>query len=180
MSESATMPEGPTIGAIETSRREFLFRAGAGAGIAAIAYQAAASLRSLIPNVSYDAPTTVKLGMPVDFPDGLKFLPEQRLFVFRDGKTFHAISAVCTHLGCTVRAEALSNPEVGQVGGQSLRLTHRFQCPCHGSKYRGDGTNVSGPAPRPLAWYQLSVAPDDGQLVVDLANEVGDEFRLTV
>ena len=88
-------------------RREFLSRLGIGAGVVAIGYQAAASLRSLVPNVSYDAPTTVKLGQPLDFPDGLKFLPDMRLFVFREGKTFHAISAVCTHLGCTVRAEAL-------------------------------------------------------------------------
>jgi len=47
-----------------------------------------------VPNVSYDAPTTVKLGLPAEFPDGLKFLPDERLFVFRDGNTFHAISAV--------------------------------------------------------------------------------------
>lgn len=162
------------------SRRDFLFRLGMGAGVAAIAYQGVASLRSLVPNVSYDAPTTVKLGVPVEFPDGLKFLPDQRLFVFREGNTFHGISAVCTHLGCTVRAEALSNPETKQVGGHALKLTHRFACPCHGSKYQGDGTNVAGPAPKPLAWYELSISPDDGQLVVDLAQEVGHDFRLTV
>jgi menaquinol-cytochrome c reductase iron-sulfur subunit len=179
MSENA-IPNGPAIGAAPVDRREFLFRAGTGAGIVAIAYQAAASLRSLVPNVSYDSPTTVKIGMPADFPDGLKFLPDERLFVFREGKTYHAISAVCTHLGCTARAEALPNPEVKQVGGQALRLTHRFQCPCHGSKYSGDGSNISGPAPKPLAWYHLSLAADDGQLVADLANEVGHEFRLTV
>src|SRR5512141_784973 len=142
------------------SRRELLVKLGIGGGIAALAGQAVASLRSLVPNVSYDAPTTVKVGMPNDFPDGLKFLPDQRLFVFRDGAVFHAISAVCTHLGCTVRAEALSNPETKQVEGKSLRLTHRFACPCHGSKYQGDGTNVSGPAPKPLAWYELSVATE--------------------
>jgi menaquinol-cytochrome c reductase iron-sulfur subunit len=161
-------------------RREFLIRLGIGAGIAAIGYQGVASLRSLVPNVSYDAPTTVKLGLPADFPEGLKFLPDLRLFVFREAGVFHAISAVCTHLGCTVRAEALSQPVTETVEGQSLRLTHRFACPCHGSMYRGDGGNVSGPAPKPLAWYQLSIAPDDGQLVVDLAQEVGREFRLTV
>ena len=161
-------------------RRDFIFRVGTGAGIAAIAYQAGASMRSLVPNVSYDAPTTVKLGPVAEFPDGLKFLPDQRLFVFREGNTFHAISAVCTHLGCTARAEALSAPETRQVGGAPLRLTHRFQCPCHGSKYTGDGSNVSGPAPRPLAWYHLSLAADDGQLVVDLAREVEHDFRLTV
>ncbi|MEP7116677.1 MAG: ubiquinol-cytochrome c reductase iron-sulfur subunit [Acidobacteriota bacterium] len=161
-------------------RRDFLLKLGTGAGVVAITVQAAASLRSLVPNVSYDAPTTVKLGLASEFPDGLKFLPDERLLVFREGSTFHAISAVCTHLGCTVRAEALSNPQTSDVGGASMRLTHRFLCPCHGSQYKGDGSNVAGPAPRPLAWYRLSVSPDDGQLVVDLADEVGHDFRLTV
>jgi len=160
-------------------RRDFLLRLGTGGGVLALAAQGAASLRSLVPNVSYDAPTTVKLGQPADFPDGLKFLPDERLFVYREGKTFHAISAVCTHLGCTVRAEALSQPQTVTAGGAAMRLTHRYLCPCHGSKYTGDGTNVAGPAPRPLAWYHLSIATDDGQLVVDLAREVGHDFRLT-
>ena len=163
-----------------TNRRDFLVKIGIAAGCAGIAAQGAASLRSLVPNVSYDAPTTVKLGLPSEFPNGLKYLPDQRLFVFREGNTFHAISAVCTHLGCTVRAEALARPETRTVGGQPLRLTHRFLCPCHGSKYAGDGGNVSGPAPRPLAWYRLSVAPDDGQLIVDLADPVERDFRLTI
>jgi menaquinol-cytochrome c reductase iron-sulfur subunit len=164
----------------ESRRRDFLTKLGIGAGVAGLATQGAASLRSLVPNVSYDAPTTVKLGQPAEFPDGLKFLPDERLFVFRQGNVFHAVSAVCTHLGCTVRAEALPQPEERNVGGASLRLTHRFLCPCHGSKYGGDGVNVSGPAPRPLAWYHLGIATDDGQLVVDLAREVGRDFRLTV
>ena len=164
----------------ERNRRDFLLTLGTGAGIAALAGQAVASLRSLVPNVSYDAPTTVKLGAAHEFPDGLKFLPDERLFVFREGNTFHAVSAVCTHLGCTVRAEALPRPETATVEGQSLRLTHRFLCPCHGSRYAGDGTNVAGPAPKPLAWYRLSVAPDDDQLVVDLAAPVEHDFRLTI
>ena len=161
-------------------RREFFVKLGIGGGLAALAGQAAASLRSLVPNVSYDAPTTVKLGMPNEFPDGMKFLPDQRLFVFRDGNVFHAVSAVCTHLGCTVRAEALPAIETKTVQGKPLRLSHRFICPCHGSKYAGDGSNVSGPAPKPLAWYHLSVAPEDGQLVVDLARAVDRDFRLTL
>ena len=164
----------------EKDRREFLMKAGIGTGILGIGIQAAASVRSLVPNVSYDAPTTVKLGLPTEFPDGLKYLPDQRLFVFREGNVFHAVSAVCTHLGCTVRAEALSQPQTLQVEGAPLRVTHRFLCPCHGSVYSGDGGNVSGPAPKPLAWFPLSVALDDGQLVVDLAREVSRDFRLTV
>jgi menaquinol-cytochrome c reductase iron-sulfur subunit len=163
-----------------TDRRDFLVRLGLGAGVVGVGLQGVASLRSLVPNVSYDPPTTVKLGQPGDFPDGLKFLPDERLFVFREGKTFHAISAVCTHLGCTVRAEALPQPETADVDGAPVRLTHRYLCPCHGSKYRGDGQNLSGPAPRPLAWYRLTVSADDGQLIVDLADEVDRDFRLTL
>jgi menaquinol-cytochrome c reductase iron-sulfur subunit len=161
-------------------RREFFVKLGIGGGLAALAAQGIASMRSLVPNVSYDAPTTVKLGMPNDFPEGMKFLPDQRLFIFRAGNTFHAVSAVCTHLGCTVRAEALPQPETRPVEGVPLKMTHQFLCPCHGSKYSGDGGNVSGPAPRPLAWYELSVAPEDGQLVVDLARSVERDFRLTL
>ena len=164
----------------QPARREFLLRLGAGAGAAAIGTQAVASMRSLIPNVSYDSPTTVRLGLPSEFPDGLKFLSDERLFIFREGNTFHAVSAVCTHLGCTVRAEALASPHTVEVGGSPMRLTHRFLCPCHGSQYRGDGSNVAGPAPKPLAWYRLSIAADDGQLVVDLADEVDRDFRLTL
>jgi len=174
MSRKPDKPDEPT------DRREFFVKVGIGAGLVALAGQGLASLRSLVPNVSYDSPTTVKLGHPLEFPDGMKFLPEQRLYVFREGRVFHAISAVCTHLGCTVRAEALSQVETRTVEGSPLRITHRFLCPCHGSRYTGDGENVAGPAPRPLAWYHLSIAPDDGQLVVDLARPVERSFRLSL
>ncbi len=174
MSEKPDKPDDPR------DRREFFVKAGIGAGLVALGGQALASLRSLVPNVSYDASTTVKLGHPSEFPDGMKFLPDQRLFVFREGKVFHSISAVCTHLGCTVRAEALSQVVNKTVAGSPLRITHRFLCPCHGSRYTGDGENVAGPAPKPLAWYHLTIATDDGQLVVDLAHPVARSFRLSI
>lgn len=180
MSDKQKRDQGSGGGDQGTDRRDFLLKLGTGAGIAAITVQAGASMRSLVPNVSYDSPTTVKLGATSEFPDGLKFLPDERLFVFREGNTFHAVSAVCTHLGCTVHAEPLPNPQTVEEDGASVKLTHRFLCPCHGSRYRGDGANVSGPAPKPLAWFRLSLAPDDGQLVVDLADEVDRDFRLTV
>ena len=176
--DDAVRPEPVTF--FSKGRREFLSRLGIGAGVVAIGYQGAASLRSLVPNVSYDAPTTVKLGLPLDFPDGLKFLPDMRLFVFREGKVFHAISAVCTHLGCTVRAEASLRPDPSDADARKATQVVEFACPCHGSRYDADGSNLSGPAPRPLAAFRLALAPDDGQLIVNLDDDVAPDIELTV
>ena len=52
-----------------------------------------------------------------------------------------AMTAICTHLGCTV----------APAGAQVV-------CPCHGSVYKSaDGSNVSGPAPKPLAAVTVHV-----------------------
>ena len=119
------------------SRRDFLVTLGTSAGVVALGTQGAASLRALVPNVSYDAPTTVKLGPPSDYPDGLKLRVSRRFSFFETVIRFtQSLPFLPTHLGCTVRAEALSRPESAQVGGVALKLTHRFSCPCHGSKYR--------------------------------------------
>ena len=67
----------------QPNRRELLKTVGIGTGLVALGAQGGAALRSLVPNVSYDAPTTVKLGLPTEYPEGLKYLPDQRLFVFR-------------------------------------------------------------------------------------------------
>ena len=83
-------------------------------------------------------------------------------------RAFRAVSAVCTHLGCTVRPEAVEEADPADPDRRRQVQTYFFACPCHGSRYRADGANVSGPAPRPLAAYRLTLAPDDGQLVVDL------------
>ncbi len=61
--------------------------------------------------------------------------------------TVVAFSAICTHQGCTVTPD-----------GSQLR------CPCHGSVYdAADGSNVSGPAPSPLAQVEVTVV--DGEVV---------------
>jgi len=148
--------------------------------LVAVAGQGYALLRALVPNVLYEEPQRFKAGLPDQFPEGATFIEDRRVFVFREQKTFYAVSAVCTHLGCTVKMINLSQPKKVQIKGRLVEERREFHCPCHGSKYYGDGTNYEGPAPGPLAWYRLEVAPEDGQLVVDLSARVSQSFRLTV
>jgi menaquinol-cytochrome c reductase iron-sulfur subunit len=162
------------------TRRKFLKMLGQTGILLAFGSQAYAYVRSLFPNVLYEPPKRIKIGDPQQFPEGTKFMKEERLFVFNDGGNFHAVSAVCTHLGCTVKATPLDKPRKVVVKGTEIDETLEFLCPCHGSRFHMDGTNYSGPAPGPLPWYKLEIAPDDGQLVVDLAAEVDRDFKLVV
>ena len=103
----------------------------------------------------------IALGDPRQFPvDTYSFMDEHNLFVYRDHEGIKAVSAVCTHLGCIL--------EKGTDG---------FECPCHGSCYNNDGEVLSGPAPRDLAWYQVSRTAE-GKIVVDPGKIVraGDKF----
>lgn len=162
------------------TRRRILSRLGIGATLLALSGQAFAFMRSLVPNVLYENPQRFKVGTPDQFNEGPSFLEDKRVFIFRQKNTFHAISAVCTHLGCTVKMQRLNQPKKVTVGGREIEEQAEFACPCHGSKYYGDGTNYSGPAPRPLDYYKLELSPDDGQLIVDASETVGQDFRLTV
>ena len=140
------------------------------AGLVALGSAAALSLgavvRFLTPSVFYEPPQSFKIGNPADFSFGPPtFLADERIFVFRDRvKGFAAASAVCTHLGCTVGY---------------FQNDGRFHCPCHGSVFSADGTVQHGPAPRPLEWFEVTVARD-GQLRVDKDHPVPASYRLMV
>jgi len=147
---------------LSTTRRKFLEFLGKGSVFAAFLAQIAAAGRALLPNVLYEPPKRFKIKRPDEYAQGFTFDAERRLFVVRQESTFHVISAVCTHLGCTV-----------QWRGEE------FDCPCHGSRFRPDGNVIGGPAPRPLAWYEVVQAPD-GRLEVDTSTPVAQGFSLTV
>lgn len=159
-------------------RRSFLRRLGLGALLAGLAGELWAGMRALIPNVLYEPPRTFKVGLPEAFSEGMTYLEDRRLFIGRDQLGLYAISAVCTHLGCTVKMMNLDQPQIVQIGGKPTQISQEFRCPCHGSKYYGDGTNYAGPAPRPLDWFRLDVSPDDGQLIVHSSEIVHHSFRL--
>lgn len=153
-------------------RREMLSTLGKGAVCAAVGVPVLMSVRSLVPNALYEQPLRFKAGKVEQFTEGPTFIADHRVFIFRESKTFYCISAVCTHLGCTVQ---LARDEHAKPGEQL-----EFHCPCHGSKFRADGGNFAGPAPRPLDYYRLELAPDDGQLIVDISQVADKGWRFSV
>ena len=132
----------------------------------AVGVSVAAVVRFLTPNVFYEPPQSFKIGNPADFAFGPPtFLAEEKIYVFRDPqKGFAVASAVCTHLGCTVGY---------------FQSDQRFHCPCHGSVFASDGAVQHGPAPKPLQWFEVTLARD-GQLRVDKDRPVTASYRLMV
>jgi cytochrome b6-f complex iron-sulfur subunit len=74
-----------------------------------------------------------------------KFGAKPALLIHQTDGTWSAMSAVCTHLACTVQYEPAED---------------RIFCACHGGVYDPKtGANVSGPPPRPLDQFRVTVAP---------------------
>jgi cytochrome b6-f complex iron-sulfur subunit len=108
-----------------------------------------------MPSTQAGPPARFAVGTPADFKTGtLTWLRDLDLFVVRGAEGYAAISARCTHLGCTVR-----------------RTETGFACPCHGATFNGDGVPQQGPARRPLPWYEVHLGTD-GRLWVWTDREV--------
>jgi len=70
----------------------------------------------------------------------------ERVLVFRDARGgLRALSAKCTHEGCTVQYKA----DQGLVW-----------CACHNGRFDVEGRVISGPPPRPLLAYKTSGSLD--------------------
>lgn len=67
----------------------------------------------------------------------------QNILIINTGTKIVALSAICTHQGCT-------------VGYNSTAID--IECPCHGSIYSLTGSVINGPAPSPLHSYSVSLA----------------------
>ncbi len=71
-----------------------------------------------------------------------------------------AIYKVCTHLGCIYSWTPAND---------------RFECPCHGSKYRLDGRRIEAPAPRNLDRFKMFALAEDKTTVL-AESELADDF----
>ncbi len=138
------------------SRRRFLSLIGWGAVASVGGLLGAAILGFLYPNALKIPPSVFSIGRPVDVlsSEGRVFLPAQKVFLEVSRGRVRCMTAICTHLGCTINAV-----ETG------------FKCPCHGSTYSTDGKNTGGPAPRPLVYYKIYKGAS-GELLVDKSQEV--------
>jgi cytochrome b6-f complex iron-sulfur subunit len=133
-------------------RRNFL-NAVSGAALSVAALGAAVlTVEYLVPNALFEPPTSFRVGPPERFAaNSVVYLPEQQVYIIREWAGFVAISAICTHLGCITQWSS------------DLDM---ISCPCHGSRFKRDGTIEHGPAPRPLPHFAIRLAPD-GELIVD-------------
>ncbi len=149
----------------ETTTRRGFFQLTLGwlAAAFAVGASSTAAMRFLVPNVLYEPSQRFKVGRPDDYPDGsVTFLEDERVYLVRHGNTFRCLSAVCTHLGCTVG-----------------RAANGYHCPCHGSVFDEDGRVKGGPAPRALEWFLVTLSKDN-RLLIDKSQRVAaDKYFVT-
>ena len=143
-----------------TTRRAFLAAAGA-AGLAYTAalaypiYRYLASPEEMA--MSATAVTEVMLKDAQKLPAGsvlmFKFGASPAMLIHHADDRWVAMTAVCTHLGCTVQYEPQAD---------------RIHCACHGGVYNPyTGANVSGPPTKPLKLFKVAV--NEGSVEVSRA-----------
>lgn len=77
-----------------------------------------------------------------------------------------AVYKVCTHLGCIYAWNSANE---------------RFECPCHGSKYRLDGRRIEDPAPRTLDRFEIqAVDANDTVLATSVKDDEGSYLPLVL
>lgn len=85
------------------------------------------------------------VSIPSDVSSGLTII--EGAIVYREGEgPIRAYAARCTHLGC----------RIDRIAGDEI------VCPCHGSRFRADGSVVTGPATKPLIALRIEPDPKTG------------------
>ncbi len=142
-----------------TTRRQFLNRILAAGAAALAGYLVYPVLRFL-------TPPQVALGeadkifvtttdeMKRNSAKFFKFQDKPAVLVELPDGSYKALSAKCTHMGCTVAFEPTGD---------------YFLCECHGSEFNIDGKVLKGPATKPLPVYIVSISGD--KIYVSVKNQ---------
>lgn len=121
------------------TRRQFLGIFALYAFAASVIISVFGFLRMILPAIRNNK-KIIKISKPGAYPiSRFTFVPEARIYVFRERKGIRVLSSLCTHLGCTL-----------------TKTDDGFRCPCHGSCYDNTGTVKSGPATINLSWFEIS------------------------
>ncbi len=157
-----------------TNRRKFLNRVLTGGTALIAAY-------IVYPVVKFLTPPPVAMGQQsrvmVATTDEMKpntakffrFLDKPAVLVRLPNGDYKALSAKCTHLGCTVafESDAVSSATNANLPRQT---TDFFYCNCHGSEFDINGNVMKGPAALPLAQYSVSIS--DNKIYVSVQGQV--------
>ena len=86
--------------------------------------------------------------------DGWYQTREQTIvYLDKDGDSYRAFSASCTHLGCGVQWDDAAK---------------HYTCPCHGCAFARDGQVTAGPPPRALDRLTVRLNQQTAELEVEL------------
>jgi Rieske Fe-S protein len=147
----------------ELSRRNFMQAAiwgmggliGIGFGVSAVAYVVGPSLEAQQTQtwIRLGPTAKVEMGVPTLFTVNIQtqtgwISSTEEISVYiltTDGRTYTAMSNICTHLGCHVRW---------------IEDQQKFFCPCHNGQFDIKGQVIAGPPPRPLDQYDVKVEND--------------------
>ena len=133
---------------------------GTALGIPAIAYILGPAIKTDQANwIRVSSLSTIELGTPTLLkPRVIRqngwVVDEEEVGVYvltEDGRNYHALSNICTHLGCRVRW---------------IAEREQFFSPCHNGVFDKHGYVVSGPPPRPLDEFETKI--EDGDLFIQL------------
>jgi len=159
----STQTSGSRLDPEAMPRRDFLGLAAWWSAAAALLFGFFGAMRLPKAAVLPSPAKKFKVTLPPSLPSAQPYLPIGRsVAIVKEGNSVHAISRICTHLGCIVKPT-----ETG------------FDCPCHGSKFAKDGSVIKGPAPKALPWLEMKHLGGD-HFIVDEGKNVPSGTTVTV
>ncbi len=162
--KTAAAKAAPEVQVSAPSRREFLYYIWGASMVMLLGQVTAGIIWFAFPRFKEGEFGGVFQFNPEDLPEqnvGPFTVASGRFHISNVDKGLLALYMVCTHLGCIPKW---------------IDTNHRFECPCHGSKFELDGKYIEGPAPRSLDRFVMTVTYSDGTQVT--TNDAGDPIAL--